>query len=159
MPESVNSARAVREGQPEDRTLVVERVFRASPERVFQAWTDPAILARWWGPEGMSIPECEMDVRPGGAWSTVMANDEGMRLTVSGVYREITPPERLVMTWGWHQEDGSRGHETEIEVTLEDAPEGTRMRLVQSVFTSLEDRDNHNQGWQSTFNKLDLVLA
>ena len=103
--------------------------------------------------------ECEMDVRPGGAWSTVMANDEGMRLTVSGVYREITPPERLVMTWGWHQEDGSRGHEPEIEVTLEDAPEGTRMRLVQSVFTSLEDRDNHNQGWQSTFKKLDLVFA
>ena len=158
MSDSLNDARAVSE-QEQDRVLVIERVFKASPERVFDAWTDPMILAQWWGPEGMHIPECEMDVRPGGAWSTTMANEEGMRMTVSGVYREVAPPSRLVMTWAWLQEDGTRGHETEIVVTLESAPEGTRLKLVQSVFQDAEQTHAHNMGWQSTFNDLDKLLA
>ena len=159
MSDTINSARAEREGTTEDRTLIVERVFRAPPEKVFRAWTDPDILTQWWGPEGMSTPECDLDARPGGAWRTVMANDKGDSHTVAGVFREITPPDRLVMTWAWQHEDGSQGHETEIVVTFEGVPEGTRLRLVQSVFESVEQCDNHGMGWRSTFNDLDKYFT
>jgi len=158
MPEdAINAAAAVREGAERDRTLIVERVFKAPPERVFNAWTDPAILVKWWGPEGYTTPDCDMDVRPGGAWRTRMTGPDGDHV-VSGIYREIVPPKRLVMTWGWER-DGERGHVTEIDLTFEPAPEGTRVRLVQRVFQSVEARDLHNMGWSSSFNDLDKLFA
>ena len=141
-----------------DREIVLVRVLAASRDAVFAAWTDPAILVKWWGPEGFTTPEHTMDVRPGGAWRTVMVSPKGEALTVSGVYREISPPKRLVMTWGW-ENDGKRGHETVIELTFQPTAAGTRLRLVQSVFESAEQRDNHNMGWASSLNDLERLLA
>jgi glutathione S-transferase len=155
---AVNAATATTDDQAADRTLIIERVVKASPEKVFKAWTDPTILVKWWGPEGFETPECEMDVRAGGAWRTTMISPKGEGHTVSGIYREISPPERLVMSWGWEQ-DGERGYETIIEVTFEPTGLGTKMRLVQSVFESQNARDMHSQGWNSTFNDLERVLA
>jgi len=154
----VNSAAAVSEGRA-DRTLVIERVFRAPPEAVFAAWTDPAILVRWFGPEGFSVPEHALDVREGGAWRTVMLSPKGEPNIASGVYREIAPPRRLVMTWAWDQQDGRRGHETILELTFSCDPAGTRLRLVQSLFQDKDRRDGHDQGWSSCFNKLDRLLS
>ena len=158
MTDAMNSATATTEQKPADRTLVIERVFKAEPDKVFKAWTDPAILVKWWGPEGLNVPDCEMDVRAGGGWRTTMVSPDGKGHTVSGVYREISPPKRLVMTWGW-EEAGVRGHETVVELDFEPTSAGTRVRLVQSVFESTNSRDLHNQGWDSTFNDLDRVLA
>jgi uncharacterized protein YndB with AHSA1/START domain len=154
----INAATATADERPADRTLIIERVFKAGPETVFKAWTDPAILVKWWGPEGFETPECKMDVRAGGAWRTTMVSPKGDSHTVSGVYREISPPRRLVMTWGWEQ-DSNRGHETVIEVTFEPTGTGTKMRLVQSVFESQNARDMHSEGWNSTFNDLERFLA
>jgi uncharacterized protein YndB with AHSA1/START domain len=152
-------ADAVGTGSAEDRTLVIEHVFKAPPEQVFAAWTDPAILAAWWGPETFHTPEYAMDVREGGAWRTVMRNEKGEAHIVSGVYREIAPPRRLVMTWGWQQPDGARGHETTVELDFEPVADGTRLRLVQRVFATVENRDGHRMGWQSSFSKLDRLIA
>ena len=140
-----------------DCTLVIERVFNAPPAEVFAAWTDPAVLTRWWGPEGHTTPECAMDVRPGGAWRTKLIGPDGDHI-VSGVYREIAPPSRLVFTWGWQQEDGTRGHETEVAITFQPVAAGTRMRLVQSLFLSKEQRDMHNWGWTSSLNDLERLF-
>jgi uncharacterized protein YndB with AHSA1/START domain len=155
---TLNAATARTEGGPADRTLVIERVFKATPEKVFKAWTDPAILVKWWGPEGFNTPECKMDVRAGGAWRTTMVEPGGKGHTCSGVYREISPAKRLVLTWGW-EEEGKRGHETVVELTFEPTQGGTRMRLVQSVFDSTSSRDGHSQGWTSSFNDLERVLT
>lgn len=154
----VNSAAATHDKSIEERTLVIERVFKAPPEQVFKAWTDPAILVKWWGPETFNTPDCHMDVRPGGSWRTAMVSPEGESHIVSGTYREIMPPQRLVMTWGW-EHDGKRGYETEIIVTFEALEAGTRMRMVQRVFETEKDRDNHNMGWTSSFNDLERLLA
>ncbi|WP_421722812.1 SRPBCC family protein [Bauldia sp.] len=154
-----NNATAVREGSEADRTLVVERVFKASPERVFSAWTDPKILVQWWGPEGLHTPEYTMDVREGGAWRTVMMNDKGESHTASGVYQEIAPPNRLVMTWAWEQPDGSRGHETVVELSFEPAEDGTRLTLTQRLFANVEARDNHRMGWTSSLSSLETFLS
>ena len=83
-------------------SLTIRRVLPASRTRVFEAWTDPAVLMRWWGPEGMTTPHCEMDVRPGGTWRTTMRGATGDHIC-RGVYREIAPPERLVLTWAWEE--------------------------------------------------------
>jgi uncharacterized protein YndB with AHSA1/START domain len=136
-----------------ERTLVIERVFNATPDRVFRAWTDPAVLVKWWGPEGFTTPELSLDVRPGGTWRTVMRAPNGSTHPVSGVFREISPPSRLVLTWAW-EEDGKRGHETEIELTFSAVESRTHMRLVQRVFQSREWRDRHRHGWAPSLDKL-----
>jgi uncharacterized protein YndB with AHSA1/START domain len=155
---TMNAATARTEERPADRTLVIERVFKASPEKVFKAWTDPAILVKWWGPEGFTTPECKIDVRPGGAWRTTMMAPDGQSHTCSGVYREVSPPKRLVMTWAW-EEQGMPGHQTMVEIDLEATRGGTKMRFVQSVFETVNSRDMHGQGWNSSFNDLERLLA
>ncbi len=157
MAETVDAAQAGA-GPSNDRTLIIQRVIRASPERVFQAWTDPATLMKWWGPEGMQARDCQLDVRPGGSWRTDVINREGNLIIVSGVYLEVNRWERLVMTWAWRQEDGSRGHETKVIVSFEEVLEGTKIRLVQSTFESVEQRDFHDSGWDSTLNELDRLF-
>jgi uncharacterized protein YndB with AHSA1/START domain len=140
--------------ETDDRTLVVERVFNTSPERLFDAFVKPQLLAQWWGPEGSTTPAHSLDVRPGGQWWTTMQVPDGGQFTCSGEYRRIEPPKRLVFTWGWRQPDGSRGHETVVDISLEPVPGGTRLTLVQKTFQNAEERDNHNKGWTSSFNDL-----
>ena len=159
MTETATAGDVFTEADITERVLVIDRVFKAPPERVFAAWTHPAILVKWWGPQGYHTPECAMDMREGGAWRTVMRNAEGAAHIVSGVYREIAPPHRLVLTWGWEQEDGSRGPETTVELDFEPAPDGTRLRLRQHVFNTTENRDGHRMGWTSGLDKLDALLA
>jgi uncharacterized protein YndB with AHSA1/START domain len=142
-----------------DRTLQIERVIRAPIDIVFDAFTVPEQLASWWGPEGVTIPDYSMDVRPGGAWRTVMLQPGGNKVEVSGVYRTIEKNKRLVFTWAWKQEDGSRGHETEVVVTFEPQGKNTKLTLVQSVFAETVHRDRHGEGWESTFNALEKYLA
>jgi uncharacterized protein YndB with AHSA1/START domain len=143
----------------EDRVLRLERLIAAPPERVFELWTQPEQLVKWWGPDGWDIPAHTIDVRPGGHWRTTMRSPEGRRETVSGVYRMIDQPRRLVFTWAWDQDDGARGHETEVTVTFEAAPGGTRLTLVQQTFQSNEVRDKHGVGWSSSFDCLARVAS
>lgn len=142
-----------------DQVLTIERNFNAAPEAVFDAWTDPEILSQWWGPEGVSIPALDLDVKEGGAWTTTMYSDQMGNKIVSGVYKIVERPNRLVLTWGWTNEDGSRGHETEIEVLFEKSGNGTKMTMHQQVFTDATDRNNHNMGWVSSFVCLEKTLG
>jgi uncharacterized protein YndB with AHSA1/START domain len=142
-----------------DTELRVERLIPAPPERVFALWTEPEQLVKWWGPEGYQVPAIAMDVRPGGSWRTTMIGTDGVTRTVSGVYRAIEPPRRLVMTWGWLDDKGGRGHETEITVTFAPAPGGTKLVLLQKEFATKSERDGHNVGWSSSFDKLARIGA
>jgi uncharacterized protein YndB with AHSA1/START domain len=81
-----------------ERELVLTRMLDAPRALVFQAWTDPHHLARWWGPKGFTNPVCELDLRPGGALRIVMRAPDGTDYPMTGVFREIAPPERLVFT-------------------------------------------------------------
>ena len=138
----------------EDRVLRIERLIAAPPERLFELWTDPEQLVKWWGPDGYEVPSRSLDVRPGGRWRTTVHSPDGALKTVSGVYRVIDRPRRLVFTWAWDQDDGSRGHETEVAVTFEVAPGGTLLKLMQQPFESKEVCDNHARGWSSSVERL-----
>jgi uncharacterized protein YndB with AHSA1/START domain len=137
-----------------DTRLRLERLIAAPPERVFAFWIDPAQVVRWWGPAGYEVPSSDFDVRPGGQWRTTVQTPDGQRRTISGMYRAIEPPRRLVFTWGWLGDDGTRGHETEVTVTFEPVPGGTRLVLRQQELESKESLDRHGQGWLSSFDRL-----
>jgi uncharacterized protein YndB with AHSA1/START domain len=140
-----------------ERTLTVEHVFKAPPIEVFRAWTDPEILKQWWGPEGFTTPEAELDVRPGGAWRSRMIGPDGKDHITSGVFREVVPQKRIVMTWAW-ETNGKRGHETIIDVTFEPAGNGTRVKLIQRVFETPREAAMHVWGWTSSFAILERLL-
>jgi len=143
----------------DDTILRIEREFKASPEAVYDAWVNPEIFVNWWGPEGMSTPVHELNVHEGGSWKATMENTEGQRFASSGVYKVLDRPNRLVFTWGWDLEDGSRGHETEIKLTFSKTAKGTLMVLVQGRFENKDARDGHNTGWCSSFNDLERELG
>lgn len=81
---------------PTDREIVLTRVFDAPRERVFDAFSKPELLKRWFGPRGWSLDVCEVDLRPGGTFRFVMQGPNGHRMGMRGVYREVVPPERSV---------------------------------------------------------------
>jgi uncharacterized protein YndB with AHSA1/START domain len=142
----------------EPRVLHLSRRFSARPDQVFRALTRCAELSQWWGPKGFTVPDCTLDLRPGGAWRTVMRSPEGQDHIVSGVYREVEPPSRLAFTWGWEREDG-RGHETLVTIELHERGGGTLLVLTQEAFESASARDQHSHGWASCFDCLEQALA
>lgn len=83
---------------PTERTIVMSRRFAAPRPLVFDAWTRPELLRRWYGAKGWTLVECEVDLRVDGAWRFVSEGPEGARMGQRGVYREVDPPRRLVFT-------------------------------------------------------------
>ena len=142
-----------------DRLLRIERLIAAPPERVFDFWTNPALFTKWMGPEGFDIPNYEQDFRTGGNWSQTMRAPDGSLNTVRGVYRAIEPPRRLVYTWKWDTPAGEDSPETEVTVTFEPAPGGTRLILLHRNFTTTIQRDRHNTGWTGSLDKLAAAVA
>jgi uncharacterized protein YndB with AHSA1/START domain len=83
---------------PMQRELTITRLIAAPRDLVFRAWTEPAHLARWWGPQGFTNPVCEVDARVGGELRIVMRGPDGTDYPMRGVFREVVAPQRLVFT-------------------------------------------------------------
>jgi len=147
------------EAASDDRVLTVSRVIATTPEKLFDAFTKPDILLKWWGPEGASVGDHELDIRVGGRWRTALENSMGGTFVCSGVYKAIERPRHIAFTWAWLQENGERGHETLVDVSFEKVERGTRLTVVQKTFENGAQRDLHGQGWNSTFNKLEQLFA
>lgn len=144
---------------PSDREIRVERVFDAPRDRVWQAMTDPALIAQWWGRGNPLVVE-RNEVERGGHWRYVEHSARGTH-GFEGRYREVTPPERVVRTFEW---DGMPGHVAVETATLEDLGDG-RTRLVSvSIFHTTAERDGmlHSGmegGMNESYAALDRVLA
>jgi uncharacterized protein YndB with AHSA1/START domain len=142
-----------------DREIRTERVFEAARERVWRAFTDPTQIAQWWG-RGHQLDVERMEVARGGHWRFVEHAPDGV-YGFEGRYREVTPPERLVMTFEW---DGMPGYVEVTTVTLEDLG-GGRTRVVSHVqFMTPEERDGMlnggmEQGMNESYAALDQLLA
>ncbi|HVY20732.1 MAG TPA: SRPBCC domain-containing protein [Bauldia sp.] len=136
-----------------DDVLKIEHLFDAPCDLVFALWSDRAHVLRWWGPRGYRLSHCEMEFRVGGSFRFCMSgpHDHWIR----GVYREITPPSRLVFTY-INEADGH-----EMLVTLRFTPRGkqTVMHFHQAPFMNVRERDGHNGGWSDTFEMLDEYIA
>ena len=152
-------ARSSAAPEPAEQVLVITRILDAPPSLVFKVWTQPEHLARWWGPEGFTLPSCRMDVRPGGAYRFRMRSAEGTDHWLRGVYREIVEPVRLVFTWAWEDSEGEPGHETLVTVTFAEDGGKTRLTMRQAVFESMTARDAHQGGWASCLDRLAEYVA
>jgi uncharacterized protein YndB with AHSA1/START domain len=140
-------------------TLEIERRFAAPVGLVFAAWTEPRHLRRWSAPHGFELTESEGDLRPGGAWRATMREPDGSLHRLSGDYREVEPPRRLVFTHAWVDAEGRRGPETLVTVHFEAVEGGTLMRFSQTGFETVWSRDGHGGGWTECFERLDDLLA
>ena len=142
--------------------LRLERVFDAPPERVYAAWTDPALLRRWWAAEpGWTTPEATTDVRVGGAYRLSMQGTDGILRTVAGEYLEVDPPRRLVYTWKWVSHGSPLPNEGVTVVSVDFIAEGsaTRVVLEQRDHDDVAARDSHGRGWRGCLDSLERLLA
>jgi len=113
------------------------RVFDAPRELVFEAHSKCEHMSRWWGPRGFTLPVCEMDFRPGGAYRFVQRGPDGAEYAFRGQYREIVPPERIVWTFEF---EGMPGH-VSVETATFTEQDGKTMLTATAVYDSVEDRD------------------
>lgn len=122
---------------PSDREILMTRVFDAPRRLVFEAWTKPEHLPHWMlGPSGWTMPVCEIDLRPGGAWHFVWRRSDGTEMGMRGVYKEIAPPGRLVSTESW----GGDWPET-INTLLLSEEDGKTTIALTVLYPSKEARD------------------
>ena len=144
---------------PSTPELVIERVFDAPRALVWQAWTDPTQAVQWGGPRSHPATHFEGELRPGGTWRGCLRSVEsGEDLWQGGVYREIREPERIVYTFHWEDDDGKPENEMLITLTFTEEGKKTRMRLHQTEFRSVEQRDGHRGGWNSAIDRLEEFL-
>ncbi len=149
----------------------ITRVLAAPRELVFQAWIDPVHLAQWYAPHGCTVRIPSLNARPGGTFLFCIANPKG-ECWCKGVYREVTPPERLVLTLEVADAEGrSRTpidagmdpewpQETLVTVTFEELEPGlTKLTLDQTVSESLAKRTGAHPSWLQMFDRLEELLA
>jgi uncharacterized protein YndB with AHSA1/START domain len=136
-------------------SLNLSRVFDAPRERVFRAWTEPALLEKWWGPPGFSCPLAQVDLRTGGRYRLGMQPPDGDVFYLGGVFREIRPPERLVYTWQWEGDPG----ETLVTVEFRDLGARTEVVLTHERFPDAEAVERHTDGWNGCLIRLADLLA
>jgi uncharacterized protein YndB with AHSA1/START domain len=145
--------------EPADRVLTITRIFDAPRSLVFKAWTDSDHIARWWGPRGFKSDVIKNDLRPGGAYRIHMLGPDGDHWT-QGLYREVVPPERLVMVGSWADAQGNPTRpETTLTLLFEDVGGKTKLTLHNAIFESVTARDLHNGGWNSSLDCLAEYLA
>ncbi len=132
-------------------TLVVRRTIRASPERLFAAWTEPDQLRAWWGPEGVVCIAAEVDLQPGGHYRIGNRLPDQRVLWIVGEFEVIEPPRRLVYTW---QLEGVFA--TAERVTVQFEPQGaeTEVIVTHERIPNRELRDQHQHGWQGCLSGL-----
>ena len=144
---------------PSDREVRIERIFNASRERVWQAMTDPALVAQWWGRGNKLVIE-KWELKRGGHWRFVEHSDHGVH-GFEGRFREIAPPERIVQSFEW---DGMPAHVAIETLVLEDLGDGRTRLVTVSLFHTTAERDGMlESGMESGVNEsyaaLDRVLA
>jgi uncharacterized protein YndB with AHSA1/START domain len=144
---------------PGEREIRIERVFDAPRERVWRAFTDPALVAQWWG-RGHKLVIERMEVERGGHWRYLEHAPDGIH-GFEGRYREVSPPERLVQTFEW---DGMPGHVAIETAIFEDLGDGRTRVVNASLFHTTEERDGMlssgmEQGLNESYAALDRLLA
>jgi uncharacterized protein YndB with AHSA1/START domain len=139
-------------------SLTITRRFRARPEKVWAAWTQPETLIGWFcttkaKPGSM---RAELDVRVGGRYRVSFDMESGEYSEVGGVYREVVPNEKLVFSWAWHS---TPERESLVTVSIKPDGAGALMIFTHEQFFDEAARDNHAKGWNELFTQLEQVLA
>jgi uncharacterized protein YndB with AHSA1/START domain len=163
--------------QTKSPDFVIERVLNAPRDLVWRAFTEPERMKQWWGPKGFTVTHCEIDLRPGGRCHYALKSPTGDVIWGKLAYREIVPPQRMVLINSFSDEAGGTtrhpGHaswplEMRSVFTLEEQPSGkTKLTIRWSPHNATEEEHktfdtNHNSmrmGWSGSFEQLEAYLA
>jgi uncharacterized protein YndB with AHSA1/START domain len=154
------------DGKDAKHGLCITRVFDAPRELVWKAWTDTEMMMHWAAPQTFTVSQLEQDVRPGGRWRKAIrgcrpGTDTPVEIWLGGVFQEVVPPELLVYTYAWESRaavglvDDGDPHETVVTVRLTEHDGKTTMHFHQTFFATASERDGHNGGWSSCFERLE----
>src|SRR5262245_34554574 len=155
----------------QEPTVLIERSFDFPREVVFDAWTNPDLLARWFAPRGCTIHFARIDVREGGGFHSCVRNPEFGDCWTVADFREVVRPERIVFTWRIADASGntvsprSQGHdpdwpdETLVTVTFAEKNGRTLVTLAQNVSDALAKRTGAHPSWIQMLEHLDETLA
>ena len=144
---------------PSDREIVMTRVFNAPARILFDMWTKPEHVRKWYGVRSTTVTVCDIDLRVGGAWRWVVTKPNGLEIAFSGVFREIDPPHRLQRTEVFEAMPGSS-----LVTLIFDEKDGQTTLTVNMLFESKQDRDGclrsgMDLGVKECFQKIDELIA
>lgn len=135
--------------------LVVRRTIRASPDRVFAAWTTPEQLVKWWGPKGVRCAGAEVDLREGGAYRIGNELPSGDTVWISGTFEFVDRPNKLVYSWSL---EPAASEPERVTVRFEPRDVGTEVIIVHERIISEAARDQHQHGWTGCLDGLVELL-
>jgi len=144
--------------QSGELTLEMKRVLPAAPSIVFGAFSDPDELAKWWGPEGFTIPSLEFVPRIGANYRIEMQPSEGDPFYLTGEFRTVDPPARLAYTFVYEDPD-SDDVDNLVELSFRGLGESTEVGLTQGPFKTAARRRLHRDGWTDSFEKLNRLIS
>ena len=144
------------EAQSQVVPLVIRRTIRATPERLFEAWTYPTQLKQWWGPEGVTCISAEIDLRIGGRYRIGNQLPDGSVVWIVGEFQVIEPPHRL--TYTWQIEESSQPSEL-VTVRFEPRHGATEVIITHTSIPDRTTRERHEQGWLGCLNGLAEYLG
>ena len=137
-------------------SLTLKRRLNAAPEKVYAAWTNPAHLTKWFGPDSGAVHRADTDVRVGGRYAIEFSTEDGERHYVSGVYKEVVPNQKLAFTWAWRT---MPERESFVIVTIKPDGDGSILTLHHEQFYDEPARDRHEFGWTGALNKLEQFVG
>lgn len=155
---------------PSDQEVLISRVLNAPRELVFRAWTEPAMLERWYAPHGCTFELTRMDLRVGGGFHHCIHNPRFKDCWISGTFLEVVPPERIVYSLHFSDETGRRltpveagreagwPEELTTTVTFEELGGGTRVTIHQTVTEAFAKQTGAHPSWLQMLDRLELLL-
>ena len=156
---------------PDDRELVITRIFDGPREDVWKMWTEPENIKKWWGPEGFTAPYAELDLREGGKYLYCMKGPDGKEYWSGGVFREVVPMEKIVATDSFMDKDGnivpastyglSADYPPELLMTImfEDEPDGRTKVTIRHLGHPAMDIENARNGWSTSLDKFAAAMS
>lgn len=137
----------------------VRRRFKVAPERIFAAFSDPGLIARWLSPSPeITLTLLQFDFHVGGAYRFAYHLPEGETVIVGGVYRLIEPPSLIVFSWIIEPPDQHAGIESEVTVTITPDGDGTELHIRHTKLTRADAIQRHAEGWRGAIDQLVELL-
>ena len=149
----------MKEKTAEKTSLEIIRFINVPTDHVYEAWTDPAQLRQWFGPENVRTRNITADVRVGGKYRWDLTSSEGEEMSAFGEYKELVPGKKIVFTWQWADDEAWENRTSIVTIELFERSGGTELRLKHEQLPSEESRDRHNEGWNSLLDRLEQFLV
>jgi uncharacterized protein YndB with AHSA1/START domain len=138
-------------------SLVLKRRLKAAPEKVYEAWTKPEQMTRWWGVTGNpKAPIAETDLKVGGRFRVQFWGNNDEHNSVSGIYREVVPNRKLSFSWAWQS---TPERESMVTIELNPVNDGTMLTLTHEQFFNEKARDDHGHGWSFALDNLEALFS